>query len=130
MRHSFGTAVVAIACLVGSVAAGPALAQDEAELSRSERRELRRAEREAERAAEQTAQEAGQSQAEVQGQVAAQAEGGDDEGLICRRESVTGTHRRVRICTTAAQREAMRNASTEVIRDISRNRGRLGPEGQ
>ena len=89
-------------------------ARGEAELSRAERRALRQAEREA----------------ELTAGAAAEEDEEDDEGLICRRESVVGTHRRVRICTTREQREAMRESSREVIRDIARNRGVLGPEGQ
>lgn len=94
-------------------------ADSEAALTRAERRELRRAEQEAAAEVDRVAES--QTGAE---------EGDNDEGLICRRESVVGTHRRVRICTTRAQREAMRESSRELILDITRPRGALGPEGQ
>lgn len=86
------------------------------ELTRAERRELRRSERAAREAAE---------AAEAAEQAAAAA----DEGIICRRESTVGTHQRVRICTTRAEREAAREAAQEVLRDTSRSQGVLATEG-
>ena len=90
--------------------------RDDAQLTRAERREQRRAERAAE--------------AEVAASAERADEQDDDEGIICRRENVLGTHRRIRVCTTREQREAMRESSREVIRDVTRSRGDLGPEGQ
>lgn len=40
-----------------------------------------------------------------------------DEGVICRRVIVTGSHRRVRVCTTQAERDAARDASREFMQD-------------
>jgi hypothetical protein len=94
--------------------AGVDLSKPEADLSRSQRRALRRCTEQAER-------------------VAANAEGAEqagDEGVICRRESMTGTHQRVRICTTRAQRDAMRNSARETIRDVTRPGGNFGNETQ
>jgi hypothetical protein len=90
----------------------------EQELSRAERRALRRSE-----------QGAASAVAETRVATEEDAAAEDDEGLICRREIVTGTHRRIRVCTTAAEREAMRESSRDVLRDISRSRAPLGPEG-
>ncbi len=95
-------------------AEGVDLSVPESELSRSERRARRRCSQEAER----LAADANTSQDD------------DDAGVICRRESVTGTHRRIRICTTAAEREAMREASRELIRDVTRPGGDFGTETQ
>ncbi|MDX1563223.1 MAG: hypothetical protein R3305_09865, partial [Gammaproteobacteria bacterium] len=50
------------------------------------------------------------------------AEDGEEE-LICRREQVTGTHRRVRRCYSPAQLEEQR----EQARDFLRNRPRRAP---
>lgn len=95
-------------------AAGVDLSKPEDELSRSERRARRRCAEEAER-------------------MAASSEGdgeADDEGLICRREIVTGSHRRVRVCTTAAQRRGMRESARDVTRDVTRSTGLSGPVSQ
>ena len=100
--------------------ADAAKAGEDGELTRAQRRERRRAE------------EAAEAQAELAAttEAADGDEGADDEGLVCRRESVVGTHRRIRVCTTREQREATRMSAQELIRDVSRNRGVLGPEGQ
>lgn len=91
---------------------------DDQELTRAERRELRRAARDA------------SLLAEAAGSTENAAEAGDaDEGVICRRESVTGSHRQVRVCTTRAQRDAARESARETIREIGRPVGGLGPEG-
>ena len=92
--------------------AGVDLSMPESDLSRSQRRALRRC---TDRAEAMVAQGDG-------------AEPDSDDGVICRRESVVGTHRRIRICTTRAEREAMRNSSREVIRDITRPGGDFGNE--
>ena len=87
--------------------AGVDITKPESEMSRSERRAFRQCRRDAARL------------------VARSDEADEDEdiGLICRRESVVGTHRRVRICTTREQRDAMREASVEAIRNITRPGG-------
>jgi len=53
----------------------------------------------------------------------------NDEGLICRRETVTGSHRRVRVCTTQAQRDAARESSREFMRDVVRPPAGSNAEG-
>lgn len=90
-------------------AAGVDLGKSEDDMSRSERRALRRCTQEAERQAAAGNQE--------------------DDGIVCRRESVVGTHRTVRICTTAAEREAARQSAREVMRDVTRSVGTAGREG-
>jgi hypothetical protein len=95
--------------------AGQAVADEP--LSRAELRELRRQQRAAERAAEKA-------------EAARRAAQAEKEGVVCRRESVLGTHRRIEVCTTRAEREAMRESAREVVRDVTRPRGDLGPEGQ
>lgn len=93
--------------------------------TRAERRALRRGQREAADEAElAAAAEEAARPADTNG-----AGDDDDEGIICRRESTVGTHRRIRICTTRAEREAMRESSREVIRDITRPGGDFGLEG-
>jgi len=47
---------------------------------------------------------------------AASDESSDDD-LVCRREQVTGTHRRIRRCYTRAQRDSMREESQRLMRD-------------
>jgi len=74
------------------------------ELTRAERRAIRRSEREAARIASEEA-------------AAVEAELAVDEGIICRRETIIGSHRRVRICTTRAERDATREAAQEVMRE-------------
>ncbi len=49
--------------------------------------------------------------------------------VICRREIVTGTHRRVRVCTTREQRRRSREAAQEVLRDVVRPQAFIGSEG-
>ncbi|HEY5665973.1 MAG TPA: hypothetical protein VIV64_04565 [Gammaproteobacteria bacterium] len=88
---------------------------EERELTRAERRALRRSEREARDTSARVA--------------TAEESDGNDEGIVCRRESVTGTHRRVRICTTRAERELAREAAQETIREAGRMQGPLGAEG-
>lgn len=51
-----------------------------------------------------------------------------DEGVICRKVEVTGSHRRVRVCTTRAQREAARDSARELLQDTNRERAGLGRE--
>ena len=51
----------------------------------------------------------------------------DDEGVICRTETVTGSHFPVRICTTRKQREETRRASEELLRDTLRQPTSPGP---
>jgi hypothetical protein len=89
---------------------------EEQELTRAERRALRRSEREERDSSARVA-------------TADSAADGDDEGIVCRRESVTGTHRRVRICTTRAEREAARDAAQETMREAGRMQGPLSAEG-
>lgn len=81
----------------------PAGAQDEAaaEPPKKSKRELRREARAAEAAAE--AQAAAEKSAET--------------GLVCRREIVTGSHRRIERCYTHEQLRAMRQGSQEAMRD-------------
>lgn len=52
----------------------------------------------------------------------------DDDGVICRKVEVTGSHRRVRVCTTRAQREAARDSARELLQDTNRERAGLGRE--
>ena len=113
---------VFMACMLDTAAAQSGAAEQatdadqpaaEAELSRAERREQRRREREAEEAANE--------------RLAAERE---EDGVVCRKEAVTGSHRRIEVCSTAAEREAMRNSARDVITDVTRSRGNLGPEGQ
>ncbi len=54
----------------------------------------------------------------------------DDDGIICRKEAVTGTYRRVRVCTTREQREASRESARELLRDVSRSAAPVSSEGQ
>jgi len=91
-------------------AAGVDLSKPESDMTRSEQRAVRRCTRDADR-------------------IVASTENTNDEGLICRRESTVGTHQRRRVCTTQAQREAMRESTNEVLREVTRPRGDLGPEG-
>jgi len=102
---------------VSATTAAEGAATAEQELSREERRELRRQEREAERAAD----EAEQARREAQAA---------SNGVVCRRETVLGSHKRVEVCTTEAEREAARASAREVVRDVTRSRGVLDPEGQ
>lgn len=51
----------------------------------------------------------------------------DDEGVICRTETVTGSHFPVRVCTTRKQREETRRASEELLRDTLRQPTSPGP---
>jgi hypothetical protein len=118
--------VVALGC---SSAVHAQDAGDEAGQSAVEERELTRAERRALRREQEAAEAAGAAAQSTDQETTASATDEDDEGLICRREAVTGSHRRVRICTTREQREAMRASSAEVLRDVTRNRAPLGPEG-
>lgn len=54
-----------------------------------------------------------------------------DEGVICRRETVTGSHFPVRVCTTRKQREETRRASQDLLRDTLRQPTSTGPvQGQ
>lgn len=55
-------------------------------------------------------------------------ESASDDGRICRREIVTGTHRRVRVCTTREQREASRESARELLRDTVREPAFIGRE--
>jgi len=95
----------------------------------AEDRELTRAERRAQRQAERDAEREAREAATAAAAPAAADSGDDDEGIICRRESVIGSHQRVRICTTRAEREASREAARDVLRDVSRPRGDFGTEG-
>jgi len=115
------------ACLIGTAHAQDAVvsttagaddaATAEQELSREQRRELRRQQREAERAAEEAEQARHDAQAA-------------NNGVVCRRETVLGSHKRVEVCTTQAEREAARASAREVVLDVTRSQGVLGPEGQ
>lgn len=91
------------------------------ELTRSERRAQRRAQRQPDPEVAQAAS--------ADGGAAAETETDGDDGLICRREIVTGSHRRVRVCATRAQREEARDSSREFVRDRMQPRGGPNTEG-
>jgi hypothetical protein len=54
---------------------------------------------------------------------------GEDGGLICRKEIVSGSHFRRKVCTTREQREAMRKSADELLRDVVREPSFVGTEG-
>ena len=59
----------------------------------------------------------------------AEAEKSAEEGLVCRREAVTGTHRRIRVCYTPEQLREIREGSQEALRDL-RDRAPAPPGNQ
>ena len=94
-------------------AAGVDPSKPEADMSRAERRALRRCTQDAEQ------------------QLAARTEAEDDDGgLVCRRQTILGTHQRRRVCTTRAEREAMRESTTESLGDVFGPQRVGGPEEQ
>jgi hypothetical protein len=57
----------------------------------------------------------------------AQVAANDPDRLICRNDKVTGQNRRERVCQTAAQREAQRQATQDDILNRSRDRANVPP---
>lgn len=114
----FGLAVAACA----SGGSSPQLASPQANLTDVSRTET----------ADQIDDQAGnQTNDQVDNQVSEpSAAADDDDGIICRKEAVTGTYRRVRVCTTREQREASRESARELLRDVSRSAAPVSSEGQ
>jgi hypothetical protein len=115
----FGLAIAACA----SGGSSPQLASPQANLTDVSRTET----------ADQIDDQAGnQTNDQVDNQVSepSAAAADDDDGIICRKEAVTGTYRRVRVCTTREQREASRESARELLRDVSRSAAPVSSEGQ
>jgi len=53
-----------------------------------------------------------------------------DEGLVCRSESIVGTNRRRRVCTTAAEREERRDRAVNTRDRLERDWNPLNPHDE
>ena len=88
-------------------------------VSDRERRRAEKARRKAERRAQKEAQRAAKKDAVRAQKVSQKADKKKPGGLICKRERVSGTHLRKKVCRSQEQIDAQREQDQRSIRDIN-----------